>query len=207
VYVVLSLVYAVHLMTRDRILTAAKSVLDREGLSGLTIRKVAARARLSPMALYRHFADKSALLDALTDDGFARWEQIVRSFRADDPMEWLEELIDAFASFALKQPHLFDAAFFLPAPGARQYPNDFVAGRSPVVAMMMVRIDEAKADRRLGDKPALEIALALSALGQGLVSMQRANRFSSEQQFKALFRTAMHHCLESFSARPLERAR
>jgi AcrR family transcriptional regulator len=187
-------------MTRDRILAAAKSVLDRDGFSGLTVRKVAARARLSPMAMYRHFADKSALLNALMGDGFARWEQIARSIRAEDPMEWLEELMEAFLSFALKQPHRFDAAFFLPAPSARQYPDDFVAGRSPVVAMIMVRIDQAKADRRLGDKPALEIALALSALGQGLVSMQRANRFSSEQQFKALFRTALHHCLESFSA-------
>jgi len=51
------------------------------------------------------------------------------------------------------------------------------------------------------------MALALSALGQGLVSMQRANRFSSEQQFKALFRTALHHCLESFSVKPAGRAK
>ena len=194
-------------MTRDRILAAAKSVLDREGFSGLTVRKVAARARLSPMAMYRHFADKSALLNALMGDGFARWEQIARSIRAEDPMEWLEELIEASLNFSLTQPHRFDAAFFLPAPSARRYPDDFVAGRSPVVAMIMVRIDQAKADRRLGDKPALEIALALSALGQGLVSMQRANRFSSEQQFKALFRTALHHCLESFSVKPAGRAK
>jgi hypothetical protein len=94
-----------------------------------------------------------------------------------------------------------------PAPSARRYPDDFVAGRSPVVAMIMVRIDQAIADGRLGDKPALEVALALSALGQGLVSMQRANRFSSEKQFKALFRTALRHCLESFSAKPAGRAK
>jgi AcrR family transcriptional regulator len=187
-------------MSRDRIISAAKAVLDREGVAGLTIRKVGAHAGVSPMALYRHFPDKSALLDALMDDGLLAWGKIARSLRAVDPMEWLKELTEAYLNFALKHPHQFDVAFFLPAPSARQYPEDFVAGRSAVVAMVIVRIDQAKADGRLGDKPALEVALALSALAQGFVSMQRANRFSSERQFRTLYRTAMQHCLDSFSA-------
>ncbi len=185
-------------MTRDHILAAARSVLEREGLSSLTIRKVAARARLSPMAMYRHFADKDTLLDALMLEGLAAWEQMVRSIRATDPMKWLEKLSEAYLEFALSQPHLFDAAFFLAAPEARQYPDDFVAGRSPVVAMMMVRIDQAKANGSLGQKPALEVALTMSALAQGMVSMYRANRFPGEQQFRSLYRTAVRHCLDSF---------
>lgn len=189
-------------MTRDRIFTAAKAILDRDGLPGLTIRKVADQAGLSPMAMYRHFADKDALLNALMDDGFAAWEGIARSIRATDPIEWLHALGEAFLDFALTEPHRFDAAFFLPASRARQYPDDFVAGRSPVVAMTLVRIDQARADGLLDDRPALEIALALSALSQGLVSMYRANRFSSEKQFRALFRAQIRHCLEGFYRRP-----
>lgn len=206
-------VYNVHLavysvrMTRDRIVAAAKIVLDRDGLPGLTVRKVAQRARLSPMALYRHFADKDALLNALMEDGLAAWERIARSIRAADPLEWLEALGGAFLEFALREPHRFDAAFFLPAPEARQYPDDFVAGRSPVVAMALVRIDAARTDGRLGDAPALEVALAFSALAQGLVSMYRANRFSSEKQFKALYRAQIRRCLEGFSARLVGRER
>jgi AcrR family transcriptional regulator len=151
------------------------------------------------MAMYRHFEDKSALLNALMQDGLDEWERIARAIGAKDPIQWLEQLGGAFLDFALDQPHRFDAAFFLPAPQARQYPDDFVAGRSPVVAMALVRIDQAKADGRLGDKPALQVALAFSALVQGMVSMHRANRFSSEKQLRALYRTAVRHCLESFS--------
>ena len=194
-------------MTKDRIFSAAKVVVDREGIANLTIRKVAARAGLSPMALYRHFADKEALLSALVEDGLAAWEKVVRSLTAQDPMEWLGELIDAYMHFALKQPHRFDAAFFLPARDARQYPGDFAAGRSPVMAMIMVRIDQARADGRMGDKPALEIVLSLSALAQGMVSMLRANRFSDKRHFKSLFRTALRHCIESFSTAPSRRAK
>ncbi|MGH8216943.1 MAG: TetR/AcrR family transcriptional regulator [Steroidobacteraceae bacterium] len=186
-------------MPRDRIFAAAKSVLDREGLSGLTIRKVAARAGMSPMALYRHFADKDALLNELMEDGLVAWEQIARSLTAQDPIRWLEQLAEGYVDFALTQPHRFDAAFFLPAPDARRYPDDFVAGRSSVIAMALIRIDQAKADGRLGAKPALEVAVALSALAQGFVSMYRARRFSNEKQFRALYRGAIRHLIDSFS--------
>ena len=205
VYKVYYFVYDVR-MTKERIFSAAKLVVDREGIANLTIRKVAARAGVSPMALYRHFEDKDALLSALVADGLAVWENVVRSLKAQDPMEWLDELSEAYMNFALKQPHRFDAAFFLPAPDARQYPGDFAAGRSPVIATIMVRIDQARADGRVGDKPALDFVLSLSALAQGMVSMLRANRFSDEKHFKDLFRSVLHQCIESFSMAPSRRA-
>lgn len=189
-------------MTRDHIISAAKAVLNKEGLTGLTIRKVAQHAGLSPMAMYRHFSDKDALLNALTEDGLAAWGEIARAIRATDAMVWLEKLGEAFLDFALTQPHQFDAAFFLPAPNARQYPDDFVAGRSPVVAMMMVRIDQAKADGRLGEHRALDVALTISAMGQGMISMYRANRFPNERQFRTIYRAMLRQCLDSFSAKP-----
>jgi AcrR family transcriptional regulator len=194
-------------VTKDRIFSAAKTVLDREGISNLTIRKVATCAGVSPMALYRHFADKDALLNALVEDGLAAWEKRVRSLTAQDPMGWLDEMIEAYMEFALRQPHRFDAAFFLPASNARQYPGDFAAGRSPVIAMIMIRIDQARAEGRVSDKPALDFVVSLSALAQGMVSMLRANRFSDERHFKSLFRTALRHCIESFSASPSRRAK
>jgi AcrR family transcriptional regulator len=187
-------------MTKDRILSAAKLVLESAGIDGLTIRRVAQRAELSPMALYRHFADKDALLNALMEDGLAAWEKIVRGIRARDPLEWLEALGEAYLDFALTQPHRFDAAFFLPAPAARRFPDDFAAGRSPAIAMVMARIDQAKAEGRLRDKPTLETALALAAFGQGFVSMHRAKRFGGEKQFKTLYRAAQRHFLDSLKS-------
>jgi AcrR family transcriptional regulator len=185
-------------MTRTHILAAAKTVLARDGIPGLTIRKVAASAHMSPMALYRHFANKDALLNALMEDGLAAWGKMVRAIKAKDPMDWLLAFGDAYLNFALTQPHLFDAAFFLPAPEARQFPDDFVSGRSPVMAMAILRIDQAKSEGKFGSKPALEVALALAAFGQGFVSMHRAKRFSSDKQFRALYKTAQLHLLDSF---------
>ncbi|HEY7889532.1 MAG TPA: TetR/AcrR family transcriptional regulator [Steroidobacteraceae bacterium] len=185
-------------MSRDRIFAAAKAVLAQEGIPGLTIRKVARHAGLSPMAMYNHFADKDALVNALMEDGIGAWEEIVGAIRARDPIKWLERLIDAFLEFALTQPHRFDAAFFLPASEARKYPDDFASGRSRILTAMMRHIDRAKEEGRLGERPTLEVALALAALGQGFVSMHRARRFSDERKFMASYRVALHHCLDSF---------
>jgi len=184
-------------MTKERVITAAKAVLESAGFEGLTIRKVAQRAGLSPMALYRHFKNKDELLNALMQDGISAWEAIVGGIRARNPVKWLEALSEAYLDFALTQPHKFDAAFFLPAPAARRFPDDFAAGRSPAIALVMARIDQAKADGRLRDEPTLGIAMALAAFGQGFVSMQRARRFASEQQFKALYRAAQRQFLDS----------
>jgi hypothetical protein len=68
VYIAHRYVYKAH-MTMDRIFAAAKAVLEQDGIAGLTIRKVAQSAQMSTMAMYRHFADKNALLNALMADG------------------------------------------------------------------------------------------------------------------------------------------
>jgi AcrR family transcriptional regulator len=189
-------------MTKDRIFSAAKAVLEREGILGLSMRRIAQESGMSPMSLYRHFADKDALLNALMADGLAAWEKRVCTIRAKVPLHWLERLAEEFLSFALEEPHRFDAAFFLPAPKARQYPTDFAAGRSPIIAMTVVKIDQAKAEGLLDETPALDVALTLSALAQGLISMHRARRFSSVEEFVALYRSSLQRSLQSFSTAP-----
>jgi AcrR family transcriptional regulator len=190
-------------MSRDRIFNAAKTVLEKEGVSGLSIRSVADAAGMSPMAMYRHFKDRDALVNELMRDGFVAWEEIARSVHDPDPLRWIGKGFEAFLAFALEEPHRFDAAFLLPATGARRYPDDFAAGRSPVMAMFIARIEEAKAKGHFGGTSSLEIALALTALAQGMISMYRASRFSGEEQFKALYRRVMHNTLAAYAEKPM----
>jgi AcrR family transcriptional regulator len=194
-------------MSKERIFSAAKTVLEQDGILGLSMRRIAVESGMSPMSLYRHFSDKDALLNALMADGLAAWQERVCAIRAKLPLQWLERLTDEFLSFALEEPHRFDAAFFLPAPKARQYPDDFAAGRSPVIAMAIIRIDQAKAEGLLGDMPALDVALSLSALAQGLISMHRARRFSSDAEFTALYRSVLRKTLAALSVEPRRKSK
>jgi AcrR family transcriptional regulator len=45
-------------------------LLDKEGVEAVTMRRVAAAVEITAMAVYRHYADRKALLNALADEGF-----------------------------------------------------------------------------------------------------------------------------------------
>ncbi len=54
-------------LNRERILDAAMQIGHREGVACITIRKLAQDLGVTPMAIYRHYKDKSELLSALLD--------------------------------------------------------------------------------------------------------------------------------------------
>jgi TetR/AcrR family tetracycline transcriptional repressor len=56
---------AKHPLTRERILDAALEILDRDGLDGLSMRKLGAAVGVEAMSLYNHVANKDALLDGI----------------------------------------------------------------------------------------------------------------------------------------------
>lgn len=60
-------------ITAAAILEAAE-VLAADGIDTVTVRAVTARLEASPMAFYRHFATKDALVDALLDRVLGRFE-------------------------------------------------------------------------------------------------------------------------------------
>ena len=64
-------VYDVHMTaTNRRIIIASRRLLDKEGAEAVTMRRVAKAVGITPMAIYRHYADRTALLNALADEGF-----------------------------------------------------------------------------------------------------------------------------------------
>jgi len=77
-------------LTKDKIVREALSLLDSEGLDGLSMRKLAARLKVQAPTLYYHIPDKSALLNevvlTLFQDVFARmphcetWPDWMREF-------------------------------------------------------------------------------------------------------------------------------
>ena len=150
------------------------------------------------MAIYRHFPDKDALIDALMHDGLSAWFAIVAAIEERDPVAWLRKLADAFGDFAIEQPHRFDAAFLMPARHARTFSIDIPAGRSPAINAMLARIEQAQVEGRLVPGPPLKLALMISAMAQGLVSMHRANRFGDEGSFRKDYQLAMGRLFDAF---------
>lgn len=61
-------------LSRDRVLSAAVELADRNGIESITMRKVGDALGVEAMSLYNHVANKSALLDGMVDVVFAEIE-------------------------------------------------------------------------------------------------------------------------------------
>lgn len=64
---------------RRSLLAAAVRTLQKQGFEALTLRAVGSELGVSRSALYRHFADKAALLTAVASEGFRMLESALRA--------------------------------------------------------------------------------------------------------------------------------
>ncbi|MFF5896816.1 TetR/AcrR family transcriptional regulator [Streptomyces argenteolus] len=78
-------------LSRERVLASAMEMVDREGLSGLSMRSLGAELGVEAMALYRYASSKDALLDGLVEAFHQELEEVLA---ADGPARtaWREEL-------------------------------------------------------------------------------------------------------------------
>lgn len=185
--------------TRARILRASRKLFDEKGIEELSLRSVARTVGITPMAIYRHFDSKEALLDALVLDGLAQWSARVDALPPAEGLAKIEQISEAFLDFALEEPRRFEAAFLIHSTKARRYPDDFVAGRSLAGTIQLKAIEQAMADGILEAHSAVEIMIANTALGQGLVTLYRAGRIAGgEAGFRKLYRRATQRLMNSF---------
>ncbi|MEM1139308.1 MAG: TetR/AcrR family transcriptional regulator [Pseudomonadota bacterium] len=98
---------------RQHLIEAAEAVFDREGLSGLSIRKLADESGYSPAALYKHFRDKGDLIICLKEAFFARVRKAMnrKGIAAHEAVNRLEEAMLIYIEEALAKPHHYAAAF------------------------------------------------------------------------------------------------
>ena len=166
---------------KQRILRCALDELQRSGVEKFSLRAVGVAAGITPMAVYRHYRDREDLLAAAGEEAFAVWKARAGAIKSADPLDWLRQVGRAYAEFALDEPEFFDACFVLRTSVERLYPADFIAGKSPVVALAVTRIEEAQAQGQLAPGDALEAAMALWAQVHGLTMLHRSGRFAMKR--------------------------
>ena len=113
---------------KNALIQAGVEILAREGLGGLSLRKVAKQAGVSHAAPYSHFKDKQALIAAISTEGFKELHiQIESVFAAhkDRPESLLVETSWAYLQFALNEPDRFKLMFSSVLEKEKDYP-DFV---------------------------------------------------------------------------------
>jgi AcrR family transcriptional regulator len=175
------------LTTAQKIADAAQKLLDKEGVAGVTMRRVATAVGITPMALYRHYPNRDGLLNALADAGFIALSEKLAALRLTGGIErQLTTILDVFLDHAFDSPRLFELMFLTKREGARQYPEDFRARRSPTANLSADVIARAMETGYFAKDDVWEITFETGALMQGLVMLYLGGRMAmSPSQFRA----------------------
>ena len=183
--------------TARKIATAARRLLDKEGAEAVTMRRVAKAVGITPMAVYRHYQDRAGLLNALADEGFQELAARLAAKRFSGDIEKrLMKLGEIFLEHAFQHPRLYELMFLKPREGARRYPQDFKAGRSPTFNPSVKLIQEGMQSGYFREDDAWEIVFEMSALSHGLIMLYLGGRMGvSPANFRAVYRRSFRRYL------------
>lgn len=156
---------------RDEILEVAATLLEQEGPDALTMREVAARMGIRAPSLYKHVRDKDDIIAGVQERALIDLGHHLAAAGGG-----LTALADAYRSWAMAHPRLYEVATRRPLARDSIAPGVESAAAGPVVAA-------AGGDEHL--------ARALWALAHGLVDLELAGRFPPGADLDATWRTAL----------------
>ena len=195
------MVYTVYMTTAptvQRIATAARRLLDKEGADAVTMRRVASAVGITPMAVYRHYPNRAGLLNALADAGFDELAARLAEVRSVGDLEKrLTNILNIYLEHALQNPRLFEL-MFTDAARRRSPLSAGLQGRPFSTANPMAElIREGMATGYFRKDDAWEIIFEMGALLQGLVMLYLGGRMAvSPARFRAFchrsFRRYLH---------------
>ena len=182
--------------TAEHITQVALEILEAEGAEAVSMRRVASAVDITPMAIYHHFPNREALLNYITEREFSKLLEYIqaRALRGDSEAR-LIGILEGYIDYALAHPRVFDYVFSRPRHGARRFPKDFRARRSPTLNPVADVIAGAMKKGHLKRDDIWEVAFALWAHVHGYVMLYRAGRIGlSENEFREL----IHRSLRRF---------
>jgi AcrR family transcriptional regulator len=161
-----------HGALREELLTASLELIRAEGIGAVSLRRVAREAGVSPAAPYHHFADRAALLAALSVRGFDLLSDRLRQARAgvDGPTGTLAALTEAYVLFASEQPAYFQLMFRPELSHPDKHPDVQAAGDAAFQVLAEVMDDCQRAGVVPAGDPAPLVTMAW-ALGHGLAAL------------------------------------
>ena len=140
---------------KNALIKAGVEILAKDGVIGLSLRKVAMKAGVSHAAPYAHFADKQALIAAISTEGFRqlyeRVSGVAEKYRSQ-PEKQLTEAAWAYVQFAMDDRDRFKVMFSGVLEKEKDYP-DFVAEsqRNFQLVKSIVEANQASGRLRSGD--------------------------------------------------------
>jgi len=153
-------------ISRHAVLAAALRLADARGLAAVTMHAVARSLHVTPMALYRHVADKDALLDGLVELLLTEYPRPAAEGRWD---ERLVALADGIRATARRHPAVFPLLLTRPAV-------------TPAARTVRDAVQAALREGGLPDPEAARAERLISTAVLGFAASEAAGRFRHHDQ-------------------------
>ncbi len=185
--------------TRERILTVARDLFAEHGTEAVTMRGIAGSVGLTPMALYRHFPNRAALLRAVSDEGHQTFlSYLQRALGERTAAARLARAGQEYLNFALQHPRHY-AAMFMRSTGYEQRRAEPQWRDVATFRFLVDRIRECAAAGILRTDDPEAAALSVWAYVHGLVSLYLAKKLSlDEASFRKLFTRSTADLISAF---------
>jgi AcrR family transcriptional regulator len=96
----------------DLVEAAVDLIAENRSIDGVSLRGAAKRAGVSPMAVYNHFEDKDALVEAAIQQCWNDFQVVIaEALEVDDPVARLRAAGDAYVRFGLAKPGQYAVMF------------------------------------------------------------------------------------------------
>lgn len=152
-----------------RIVDLARDVLARDGVDAVTMRRVAELAGVRAPSLYKHVANRAALLRKLTGAVASEVRGRLDGARTGaDAAEDLRAIALALRAFAHRDPHAFGLLFTPPREAGPVEAEVYADAAAPLLET---------AARLAGPERALDAARTLTAWAAGFLGMELAGAF------------------------------
>jgi AcrR family transcriptional regulator len=175
---------------REVLIDVGMRILERDGVTALSARKVANEAGTSTMAVYTHFGGMTGLLDAIAVEAFVRFTQALTEVpETDDPVADFMAMGLGYHRFALANPQRYQLIFGAASPPSiAQYRTDLTETGSATSRTEWAASFEAlhnavhrmMAAGRIRDDDELAVAGRLWSIIHGAVMLEIAGFFGHE---------------------------
>ncbi|MFD6390856.1 TetR/AcrR family transcriptional regulator [Nocardia sp. NPDC055029] len=157
---------------RATLMDACLRLIESEGLAAVSLRRVAREAGVSSGAPYHHFADRAALLSALSVDGFQQLaaDLAAATAAATTPLGALTDLADAYVRFSREHPAQFRLMFRPELSEPDKHPDAHTAADAAFQILDDTVIEAVAAGVLPADR-AETLAVAWWGLAHGLASL------------------------------------
>ena len=157
---------------KNALIKVGVKILAKEGVSGLSLRKVAKQAGVSHAAPYSHFADKQALIAAISTEGFKQLYKQIASVREahQDPSALLLETAGTYIQFAMKEPDRFKLMFSSVIEKEKDYP-EFVTASQENFQQLVSVVETCQQAGLLNDGPSDLMAISVWSSVHGMIML------------------------------------